>query len=280
MKKITLRAVVFAAIGVAPALAADLPAGVYTKAPPIGTIYDWSGFYIGGNIGYGWGQSHDTSTINNTAGMTLFTNTDKTSMNGVFGGGQVGYNWQMQRIVVGLEADIQGTDEKGSRSFICPTTCSPGTFTGIILPNGTLLFTPGPAVPATMSQKLDWFGTVRARAGALVDPKVLVYATGGLAYGEARTSETIGVVPATFSSTNTNIGWTLGVGVEGALGGNWTAKLEYLYLDLGKLSGVYLTPSPAFGGGFLNSSYNSRVTDNVLRVGVNYKFGGSVAARY
>src|ERR1700690_1900321 len=118
MKKITLRAVVFAAIGVAPALAADLPAGVYTKAPPIGTIYDWSGFYIGGNIGYGWGQSHDTSTINNTAGMTLFTNTDKTSMNGVVGGGQVGYNWQMQRIVVGLEADIQGTDEKGSRSFI------------------------------------------------------------------------------------------------------------------------------------------------------------------
>jgi outer membrane immunogenic protein len=280
MKKITLQAFAFAAIGVAPALAADLPAAVYTKAPPIGAIYDWTGFYIGGNVGYGWGQSHDTSTITNTAGMTLFTNTDKTSMSGVVGGGQIGYNWQMQRMVVGLEADIQGTDEKGSRSFTCPTTCSPGTFLGIILPNGTLLFAPGPAVPATMSQKIEWFGTVRARAGALVDPKVLVYATGGLAYGEVKASEAIGVVPAVFSSTSTNIGWTVGVGVEGALGGKWTAKLEYLYVDLGKVSGNYLTSLAAFGGGFLNSSNSSRVTDNVLRVGVNYKFGGSVAARY
>jgi outer membrane immunogenic protein len=117
MKRIALGAVAFAAIGVAPTLAADLPAGVYTKAAPIGANYDWSGFYIGPNIGYGWGQSHDTSTITNTAGMTLFTNTDKTSMNGVVGGGQIGYNWQMQRMVVGLEADIQGVDEKGSRSF-------------------------------------------------------------------------------------------------------------------------------------------------------------------
>jgi outer membrane immunogenic protein len=209
--------------------------------------------------------------------MTLFTNTDKTSMNGVVGGGQIGYNWQMQRMVVGLEADIQGADEKGSRSFTCPTTCSPGTFLGIILPNGTLLFTPGPAVPATMSQKIDWFGTVRARAGALVDPKVLVYATGGLAYGEVKASEAIGVVPAAFSSTSTNIGWTVGVGVEGALGGNWTAKLEYLYVDLGKVSGNYLTSFAAFGSGFLNGSYSSRITDNVLRVGVDYKFGGSAA---
>jgi outer membrane immunogenic protein len=201
-------------------------------------------------------------------------------MNGVVGGGQIGYNWQMQRMVVGLEADIQGTDENGSRSFNCPTTCSPGTFLGIQLPNGTLLFTPGPAVPATMSQKIDWFGTVRARAGALVDRKVLVYATGGLAYGEVKASEAIGVVPAAFSSANTNIGWTVGVGVEGALGSNWTAKLEYLYVDLGKVSGNYLTSFAAFGGGFLNGSYSSRITDNVLRVGVNYKFGGSAAARY
>lgn len=131
-----------------------------------------------------------------------------------------------------------------------------------------------------MSQKIDWFGTVRGRAGVLVDPKVLLYATGGLAYGEVKTSETVGIVPTAFSSTTTNVGWTVGAGVEGVLGGSWTAKLEYLYVDLGKASGTYITPSTAFGGGFLTSSYSSRITDNVLRVGVNYKFGNLVVAKY
>src|SRR5580704_4534718 len=149
------------------ALAADLPVKqpVYTKAPVyVDPVYDWTGFYVGGNIGYSWGRSSDTSTITNTAGTVLDTSAGSTGLDGIVGGGQIGYNWQMQRMVIGLEADIQGSDEKGSRSFTCPTTCSPGTFLGIVLPNGTLLLTPGPAVPATMSQKIDWFGTVRARA--------------------------------------------------------------------------------------------------------------------
>jgi outer membrane immunogenic protein len=132
-----------------------------------------------------------------------------------------------------------------------------------------------------MDQKIDWFGTVRARAGILASPRVLLYATGGLAYGDVRTSETIGLAGFGFSNTETRVGWTVGAGIEGAIGGNWTAKLEYLYLDLGRTSGTFLTTIPALGGGFLASNYSSRITDNVLRVGVNYRFGATpVVAKY
>ena len=214
------------------ALAADLPARTYTKAPVyVEPVFDWTGFYIGGNLGYSWGQSRDTSTITNTAGTVLFTSADKTSLDGIVGGGQIGYNWQMQRMVFSLEADIQGTDEKGSRDFTCPqSTCTP-TF-------GQIAVFPGPAVPVTLNQKIDWFGTVRGRIGYLADPKLLLYVTGGLAYGEVDFSATIGLVPTGFGTvSSTHVGYTVGAGIEGVIGGNWTARLEYLYVDLGTVNG-------------------------------------------
>ena len=76
------------------------------------------------------------------------------------------------------------------------------------------------------------------------------------------------------------MGWTVGAGVEGAIGGGWTARLEYLYVDLGHVSGSFLTTIPALGGGAITSNYSSHVTDNVVRVGINYKFDGPVVARY
>jgi outer membrane immunogenic protein len=254
------------------AFAADLPMRTYTKAPAyVEPVYNWTGFYIGGNVGYSWGRSSDTSTLTNGAGTVLLTSTDKTDLNGIVGGGQIGYNWQMQNWVWGLEADIQGTDEKGSRDFVCPTGfCLAPAF---LAPNGG-------TVPATLSQKIDWFGTVRGRAGVLVTPTVLLYGTGGLAYGEVKSSESIGLVPSLFSTTSTNVGWTVGAGIEGAIGGNWTAKLEYLYVDLGRVSGSFLTPFAALGGGFITSNFSSRITDNIVRVGVNYRFGGPVVAKY
>jgi outer membrane immunogenic protein len=283
MKKLALAISIIALTSVG-ALAADLPARTYTKAPVIvDPGYNWTGFYVGGNIGYSWGRSSDTSSLTNGAGTFLFTSADKTNLDGVVGGGQFGYNWQMQNWVWGFEADIQGTDEKGSRAFTCPAgLCTPETLAPGFLALAFLI--PGPAVPLSMDQKIDWFGTVRARAGVLVSPKVLLYATGGLAYGEVKSNEVVGGL-AGFSSTTTNVGWTVGAGVEGVIGGNWTAKLEYLYVDLGRVSGSFLTAIPAFGAGAvasgtLTSSYSSRVTDNVLRVGVNYKFGGPVVARY
>jgi outer membrane immunogenic protein len=88
------------------------------------------------------------------------------------------------------------------------------------------------------------------------------------------------VVPTVFSATTTNVGWTLGAGVEGAIGGGWTAKFEYLYVDLGRASGTFLTTIPAAPAGVLSATYSSRVTDNIVRVGINYRFGGPVVARY
>jgi outer membrane immunogenic protein len=76
------------------------------------------------------------------------------------------------------------------------------------------------------------------------------------------------------------VGWTVGAGVEGVISGNWTAKLEYLYVDLGNVSGSFTTPLIAPSGAFATSSYSSHITDNILRVGVNYKFTGPVLAKY
>jgi outer membrane immunogenic protein len=270
-----LVAVLIASFGVTSALAADLPARTYTKAPVYADPgYNWSGFYIGGNIGYSWGRSSDTSSLSNGAGTVLFTSAGSSNLDGVVGGGQAGYNWQMQNWVWGLEADIQGTDEHGSRGFTCGTSiCTPpvGGFLALVIP--------GPAVSATLDQKIDWFGTVRGRIGVLASPKVLLYVTGGLAYGEVASSATIGAL-SPLSATDTKAGYTVGAGIEGAIGGNWTAKLEYLYVDLGRVSGSFATTIPALGGGTLTSSYSSRITDNVLRVGVNYKFAGPVVAKY
>jgi outer membrane immunogenic protein len=248
------------------AFAADLAPRMYSKAPaPIVAIYDWTGFYVGGNIGYSWGRSSDTSTLTNAAGTVLLTTSDKSDLNGIVGGGQIGYNWQTQNWVWGLEADIQGTGEKGSRAF---------TFTPVLGP-GIGNFVLNIAIPFALTQKIDWFGTVRGRVGILATPKVLLYATGGLAYGEVNSSETVGTaVPSAFSNSSTKVGWTVGAGIEGAIGGNWTAKLEYLYVDLGTVSSSYTLPSTNI------ISYSSRITDNVLRVGLNYKFGGPVVAKY
>ena len=275
MKRMLIGIAAVASLLATSAFAADLPARTYTKAPVyVEPVYNWTGFYIGGNIGYSWGRSDDTSTLTNTAGTVLFTSADKTDLNGIVGGGQIGYNWQVQSWVWGLEADIQGSDEKGTRNFLCPTgTCTP-TF-------GQVAVFPGPAVPVALSQKIDWFGTVRARAGVLVTPKVLLYATGGLAYGEVDSGATIGLVPTAFPSTSsTNVGWTVGAGIEGAIGGGWTAKLEYLYVDLGTVSGSFLTTIPATPAGVITSSYSSKITDNMLRVGVNYRFDSPVVAKY
>lgn len=275
-RTLLVAATIASALMAQPLSAADLPARVYTKAPVIvDPGYNWTGFYIGGNVGYSWGRSRDDSSLTNATGAFLFSSSDRSNLDGVVGGGQIGYNWQMQNWLWGLEADIQGTGERGSRGFTCPIgICTPasGGFAAIAVP--------GPAVAVSLDQKLEWFGTVRGRIGVLATPKVLFYATGGLAYGEVGTSETIGTGLLGFSNSDIKTGYTVGAGVEGVIGGNWTAKLEYLYVDLGRVSGSFATTIPALGGGVLTGNYNSRITDNILRVGVNYKFDGPVVAKY
>jgi outer membrane immunogenic protein len=309
MKRIFIGIAGIASLLTTGALAADLAPRPYTKAPVIvDPGYDWTGFYAGVNVGYSWGRSSSTqSFVDSASGAILNSNAFKFDMDGVIGGGQIGYNWQKDRLVFGLEADIQGSGQKGNGNAICPGGPATSTTTSAAAVNGvcttghigdTVPFNVA-ALPVTnnLSEKLDWFGTVRGRIGPTITPTILAYVTGGLAYGEVHATNTVtgtnlvgaqGVntpptavaVLASSSNNFTKVGWTAGAGLEGVISGNWTAKVEYLYIDLGDVSGSFVTPSIATSGAFVTSRYSSHITDNILRVGVNYKWGGPVVARY
>jgi outer membrane immunogenic protein len=247
------------------ASAADLPvkAPIY-KAPPAVVAPLWTGFYAGLNVGYSWGRSDSDGTVTNAAtGAFIGAGSDTLNLDGIIGGGQIGYNYQITNWVLGIEADIQGSGQKGSLSVVCPG-CGDG----------------GADITGAFDQKLTWFGTVRGRLGVTVTPTILAYATGGLAYGEVTTDGTITgptvQTPngtATFSSSETKAGWVVGGGVEGIISRNWTTKIEYLYMDLGTVSGGPFATSIL--GPIRNPiafSFNSSITDNIVRVGLNYKF--------
>lgn len=269
------------------AMAADLAARPYVKAPPmVEPIWSWTGFYVGGNAGYSWGRSRtDVSYYSTTTGLPIAPPAGSITsasfdMNGAIAGGQIGYNWQVNNWLLGLEGDAQWSDEKGRAGYLCATTlagspCIPG-----------VTFVPGAAGTAlTIDQKLEWFGTVRGRAGILAAPRWLLYVTGGLAFGEIKTTGTMsgfsfpgGLPVASVGSTSTTrAGWTVGAGVEGKITQNWSAKLEYLYMDLGSFGSGPFTLAPASA---IAANVNSKFTDHILRVGINYQFGGPVVARY
>lgn len=188
------------------AQAADLSYGArgpYTVNQPL-NAYSWAGPYLGGNLGYNWGD------ISN----------NPTRPSGFAGGMQAGYNWQNGPLVFGLEGDIQANG--------ADNTFAPWKFSN------------------------PWFGTVRGRVGYAVN-NVMFYGTGGLAFGEVR-GETFFL-----SESHTTAGWTVGVGAEFGLTQNWTAKIEYLYVDLSNSS-------------FTITGAQNGYQFGVVRLGVNYHF--------
>jgi outer membrane immunogenic protein len=133
-------------------------------------------------------------------------------------------------------------------------------------------------------QSLEWFGTARLRGGWLASPRTLLYVTGGLAYGGLKTSAAVAgvngngvAITAAGSTTDTRVGWTIGAGVEGMLSQNWTAKLEYLYMDLGGIRSGTVSLAPI---ALIAARVDTNFTDHILRAGINYKFGGPVVAKY
>jgi outer membrane immunogenic protein len=213
-------------VGAASAADIQRPAPVY-KAPimtPV-RVYDWSGFYVGGNVGYGFGRQ-DTS-------LSGFGGLGSANVDGLIGGGQIGYNWQLNNLVLGVEADFQGSGQRGD-----------GGVAGV----------------ANYTSKLDWFGTVRGRVGYAFD-RWLPYVTGGYAYGHGDFSGTTGA--GGFSTSNNYSGWAAGAGIEYAFLNNWSTKLEYLHVDFGN------GPSAVTGAGTVGGN---RLTDDIVRVGLNYKF--------
>jgi len=263
---------------------------LYMQAP----VYSWTGWYVGVNVGYSWGRSESDFSFANGSGAVAFVGSDAANLNGVIGGGQFGFNRQIYNYVWGFEADFQGSAQKGSSGAICPggttsppaavnSACAPGHI-GDTRPFDVAAF----PVSIGLNQELEWFGTVRGRFGYLVTPTILFYGTGGLAYGRVNTTATVnginvigvnGTNPfelspgsATSSSSAFKAGWTLGAGIEGQLWGYWSGKIEYLYIDLGTASGAFVTPIISTSGSALVARYSSHVTDNILRVGVNYNF--------
>jgi outer membrane immunogenic protein len=224
MKRVILAFVGVVALGGA-AAAADLPPAPapapYYKAPAIVPTYDWSGFYIGINGGGGWGRS-------------TWTTTGSFDISGGLVGGTVGYNYQMNQVVLGIEGDIDWADINGSVTNLgCPSatgTCTTGD---------------------------NWLGTVRGRLGYAAD-RFMPYITGGAAFGDIK-----GTGAGLSGIDTSNVGWTAGGGIEFAIAGHWTAKAEYLYVDLGNVScGI------ACGAVTQNVSWRS----NIGRLGVNYRF--------
>jgi len=245
---------------------------------PVGAAFghDWTGCYIGGNIGYSWSRARTDTTnppITTANGdVPSMSYSDSNSLTGLIGGGQVGCNWQpAKNWVFGVETDYQWSGEKGSfeRNDPFSVIIVPPTTTAI----GTTVIDP--------DSRISWFGTVRGRAGYLWN-NVLLYGTGGLAYGEVKFSgmETVSgcVVIQRFCSpfsqttslngSSVKVGWTLGGGIEAPLPNNWTWKLEYLYIDLGTLN--LSNPTPAG----TNTITSTKFTNNTVRLGLSYRFAG------
>ncbi len=200
-------------------------------------------------------------------------------MNGGVAGGQIGYNWQVNPSwVLGVEADGQWSRERASTSQTTSSARYGSNFFGIPVAVGPD-FNAIATQTVNASYDLQWFATFRGRAGWLADPQTLLYATGGLAVGGFRGPGLAGTTPgfaiaipgATMSQTDTRVGWTVGAGIERKLTRNWSAKLEYLYMDFG--SKTYFT-------GTVNQSDVS-FRDHIVRAGINYEFTpGPVVAKY
>jgi outer membrane immunogenic protein len=220
--------------------AADLPV-----APPVAASYyappleyNWGGFYVGLNAGYGFGRSSWS-----TPG---FAPTSNFNVNGALAGGTIGINYQWGGFVAGFEADGDWSGLSGSDSG--DPYCV--------------------QMVGACQTKQPWLATVRGRFGYAIN-RLLIFATAGGAFGELRT----GLNPPGVYDTSNGVGWTAGAGLEVGITENWTAKLEYLYVDLGNgTCNMNCGAVPSAFGGAVAVPVTVPFTENVVRGGINYRF--------
>ncbi|MDP2355544.1 MAG: outer membrane beta-barrel protein [Beijerinckiaceae bacterium] len=277
------------AVMTAASVAADLPARAPAMAPApmyAAPIFTWSGFYVGLNAGAGFRSSNsgrsdyvfDSPAGSVDPGLIAGINADLALAGrrggrntGFTGGAQLGFNWQFGALVAGVEADINYLDR------------------GRVDRGYTILNLAGTDLDLTVGgigRGSDYFGTLRARIGYAFD-RTMVYATGGLAYSDSGNRRGAAFVTdpfagdalvATYTSrgSSSNWGYAIGAGVEHAFTDNWTAKVEYLYVDLDR-GGSHRYTSVGAGAPFDNIVGVRRGDDSgmhIVRVGMNYKFGG------
>jgi outer membrane immunogenic protein len=263
--------------GLGAASAADMPLKARPMPVAIDPGYNWTGFYVGASLGGRWSDDDWTTTA---TGLPLgppdpFSPTAKFHPSGVRAGGYAGYNWQVSpNWVFGIEGDAAWADNKTTVRGI-PGTYGAGGFGG-----GPLAATL--ALDSTrVREGAD--GSLRLRAGYLVSPSWLLYVTGGVAFQEVsmnasclgsatNASWCIAVRDETASSTR--VGWTVGGGAEVMISPNWLLRGEYRYADYGNLSHTF------FAGTVDQVVANTRFHTNTATIGIAYKFGGPVVARY
>jgi outer membrane immunogenic protein len=292
VKKLLLAGFAVGALS-APAFAADMPV-------PVAPVITWTGMYVGANGGYFQGADNAVNVVglpnpcnsptlgcqigpggtvpapgpiySNTSGLAATFNTPA-KQKGVLYGGQIGYNSQVATtIVVGVEADLQGISNNNDSVTL-----------GTVTPNPNYPGFPV-AQTATISSKLDFLGTLRARAGYLVTPSFLFYITGGLAYGKTELSTSItqnvnslnltGPYTAAGTDSLMRFGGTIGGGLEWLITQNWSVKAEYLYVNLGTSSVNFNLINPLNGFNFSSATVvsSTRFSENVARAGLNYHF--------
>jgi outer membrane immunogenic protein len=260
--------------GAITAQAADLPTRKEAPAPVfVPPPFTWTGFYIGGNAGGIWSTGGNASTTLYAAGFPFLTaNFPNANINnsnsGFIGGGQAGYNWQTGAFVFGVETDFDGSTLSRSRTIVGPSFVEPiAGLNDFFTANGKI--------------SLDWLGSTRGRIGFVATPdnRLLIYGTGGFAYGGG--SGHLNIYDATngwyWASSNSNAtrtGWTVGGGVEYAFTNNWIIGAEYLYFNLGT---KYINTFPnaavtSFFGPNVYTSTKINLDASVVRARVSYKF--------
>lgn len=241
-----------------PGVAGGGPAALPVKAG-YASVWSWSGFYIGGNVGYGWGRDPFTTLVTPTLPNVPPVILSGVNSQGFVGGFEAGANWQTGPVVGGLEIDLSSSDIRGSSS-------------------AAGLIEPGAPIAVTQADRFELLGSGRARLGYLVSPSILLYGTGGLGWTHLdQTATTITPASATGTINSTpswRFGWIAGAGGEARLWNtNWTARLEYLHYDFGNsgsLIGAFTQSGvPPF---ILQSSTSNHLTADIVRTGIGYKF--------
>jgi outer membrane immunogenic protein len=263
MSKVTIGIVALAAMIGTPVLAADM--ALKAPPPPPAPVCFWCGWYVGVNAGYGWGgQTGNGLTVVDPIG--LFTGYaalggfqyPSVNPRGAVGGGQIGYNWQTGSVVLGVVADIQASGMRNSQTVFVPSL--------------------GPFLPENQSHsaQIGWFGTARGRLGYAASNSFMPYVSGGLAYGETKSTLNL-LIPfdgfaMTGSNNTTRAGWTVGGGLDYAVAPNVIVGVDYLYMDLGhsNVTAVPINFLPGTAG--TSITMNQHFTANVLRATLDFKF--------
>jgi outer membrane immunogenic protein len=254
----------------APALAADMAVKAPPVAPVMAPAYNWTGFYLGGNVGAEWQSDPGTSNwfqaLGVGAGLTNNPQANSLTSDSIIGGIQAGYNWQISQWILGVEGDWDWTHRN---SGFCRQTDA-----------GSAPCSDNGRGFVTLSSNSDWIATVRGRLGYAWD-RYLIYGTGGAAFGRVETSINASclvggcgvsafLLNTTGNFSDTKTGWAAGGGVEAMLTQNWLVRVEYLHIDFGTLNNTLNLVGT--GGGAQSASWSRSERYDVVRTALSYKF--------